>query len=295
MDNARTKKLNAAFGYGAVFFCALLVIVLTFALVFFIAFRGLAIFGNGGVSLTHFLFSTRWNPDGEPPQLGVLVFIIGSLMVSLLGIAISAPLSISVAIFMTEIAPKWGAKYLQPAIELLAGIPSVVYGWIGLSVLVPFIRNHIGGLGFSVLAGGLVLAIMMLPTISVVAIDAIRALPRELSEASLALGTTRWQTIWHILLPVALPGLLTAVILGFARGMGEALAVQMVIGNVIQVPRSLLDGVHTMTSIITMDMGNTVMGTLHNNALWSIALLLLLISFLFIVVIRGISKRRVYQ
>jgi phosphate transport system permease protein len=178
-----------------------------------------------------------------------------------------------------------------PAIELFVGIPSVVYGWIGLSVLVPFIRKGVGGLGFSVLAGGIVLTIMIFPTIASIAADTLRVLPIEYREASYALGATRWQTIRKALLPAAMPGILTGVILGLARAFGEALAVQMVIGNSIRFPGGILDSTTTLTSIITMDMGNTIQGSVWNNALWSMALLLLLISFVFILLIRKISSR----
>jgi phosphate transport system permease protein len=295
MNTLRAKKRNEAFGRFITFLCAILVIIVTFSLVIFIASKGLTIFVKDGVSPIEFLTSTKWRTEANPPQVGALTFIIGSLVVSIFGILISAPVSISSAIFMVNIAPAWGQKLLQPVIELFVGIPSVVYGWIGLSVLVPFIRNNIGGLGFSVLAGGLVLAVMMFPTIASVAADALRAIPEELNEASLALGATRWQTIRRVLLPAAMPGLLTAIILGLARGLGEALAVQMVIGNAMNIPSSLLDPVHTMTSIITMEMGNTAMNTLPNDALWSIALLLLAISLVFILLIRFIGKKEAYK
>jgi phosphate transport system permease protein len=182
---------------------------------------------------------------------------------------------------------------LQPAIEIFVGIPSVVYGWVGLSLLVPFIREHVGGLGFSILAGGLVLAIMIFPTIASVSADALRALPRKYTEASYALGGTRWQTIYRVLIPAASRGIFTGVILGLARAFGEALAVQMVIGNTIRMPSSILDATANLTSIITMDMANTVTGTPWNNALWSMALLLLLLSFGFILIIHRIGKGEV--
>jgi phosphate transport system permease protein len=197
------------------------------------------------------------------------------------------------AVFLTEIAPALGRRFIQPAIELLAGIPSVVYGYIGLSVLVPFIRNHFGGQGFSIMAGFLVLSVMILPTIITVSTESLRALPEQWKHAAIALGSTRWQTIRMVLIPAARSGLITGVVLGLARAFGEALAVQMVIGNVRKIPASILDPITTLTSAITMDMGYTVMGSLWNNALWSMALILLLISFFFILVIRMVSQRGV--
>jgi phosphate ABC transporter, permease protein PstC len=277
-------------------FCGLLIIVLTMSIVFFIASKGLSTFTQNHMSITNFLFSSNWAPDNPAakggPKIGAAIFLVGSVAVSIFAVLLSTPLSLSAAIFMTQISPRIGEKFLRPAIEIFVGIPSVVYGWIGLSVLVPLIRNVIGGLGFSVLAGGIVLTIMIFPTIASVSADAIRTLPSEYKEASLALGATRWQTIRKILIPATMPGVLTGVVLGMARAFGEALAVQMVIGNSIRFPGSLLDSTTTLTSVITMDMGNTIAGSTWNNALWSMALLLLLISFGFILIIRKISSRR---
>ncbi|EGD47553.1 phosphate ABC transporter, inner membrane subunit PstC [Ruminiclostridium papyrosolvens DSM 2782] len=284
-------------GKYTVTFFGIFLIILTICLVTFIATKGLATFFNNHYSPIEFLFSTVWKPDRGVskggPAIGTLIFIVGSVSVSLLALIISTPLSVSIAIFMTEISPKLGKKLLQPAIEVFTGIPSVVYGWVGLSVLVPLIRANFGGLGFSLLAGSLVLSIMIFPTIASVSADAIRAISRDYYEASLSIGATRWQTIWKIILPSAMPGILTGVVLGLARAFGEALAVQMVLGNTIRIPHSIVDSTVNMTSIITMDMGNTAMGTVWNNALWSMALLLLIMSFLFIILIHKIGKKGV--
>lgn len=277
--------------------CAVLVIVLTLSIIAFITSKGLAIFYADHQSFSNLFLNSIWLPDREAaaggPSFGIAPFLVGSLIVSLFAVALSAPLSVVAAFFISEIAPKTGGRYLQPAIELLAGIPSVVYGWIGLSVLVPLIRKMFGGLGFSVLAGGLVLAVMIMPTIVSVATDRIKALPNSYKEASYALGSTRWQLIRKILLPAALPGIMTGVILGLSRAFGEALAVQMVLGNVRQIPRSIIEPATTLTSGITMDMGYTVMGSAWNDVLWTMALLLLVMSFVFIIVIRLVSKRSV--
>jgi len=274
---------------------AVVAIVSTITIVVFISIKGLSTFTTYGVSVKEFLFSAGWFPDRLPeeggPQVGVLAFIFGSVLVSMLAVLLSAPLSVACAVFIVEVAPFWGQRFLQPAIELLAGIPSVVYGYIGLSVLVPFIRDNIGGLGFSVLAGFLVLSVMILPTIVSILTDSLKSLPREYKEAALALGSTRWQAIRLVLIPAARSGLITGIVLGLARAFGEALAVQMVIGNTRKIPTSILDPVITLTSAITMDMGNTPMGSLWNNALWSMGLFLLIMSFFFILVVRyGVSK-----
>lgn len=295
--NEKIPRRKNQWGRRLAFLCALTVILLTLCIVVFISSKGLSTFFTNHVSLKDFLFSTEWAPDMSieegGPKVGALSFIFGSVVVSMLAVLISAPLSFITAVFMVEIAPGWGQRILQPTIELLSGIPSVVYGYIGLSVLVPFIREYFGGLGFSLLAGVMVLSVMVIPTIVSMSVDSLRSLSPQLKEAAYALGSTRWQTIRLVLLPAAKTGLFTGVILGLARAFGEALAVQMVIGNTKQIPGSLLDQMTTLTSGITMDMGYTVAGSLWNNTLWSMAMILLLMSFFFILLIRRISKRGV--
>lgn len=301
MLKSKSGKVNLHYikheliGKSIVTFFGIFLIVITICLVFFIASKGLNTFIKDGHSPLEFLFSSNWNPDRDisegGPAVGALIFIFGSIAISFIALIISTPFSIGTAIFMTEISPKLGRKLLQPAIEIFVGIPSVVYGWIGLSVLVPFIRKNVGGLGFSLLAGGLVLAVMIFPTITSIASDAIMTLPKDYKEASYGLGATRWQTIRRVLIPAAMPAMLTGIVLGLSRAFGEALAVQMVIGNRIGFPESLLDSTVNLTSILTMDMGNTVMGTPWNNALWSMALLLLAMSFVFIIIIHKIGAR----
>lgn len=289
------RRISEMTTRGVFLLCAALLVLIIVGILFFIGQHGLATFFTNKVSLPSFLFTQDWNPDDKPPTVGAATFIVGSLEVTLLAVLISAPLSIAAALFLSEIGPRWAQNVLQPAVELFVGIPSVVYGWVGITVLVPFIRVHFGGLGFSILAGCIVLAIMALPTITTVATDAIKALPIGLKEAAYGLGSTRWQTIARVLLPAALPGLLTAVILGIARAIGEALAVQMVIGNTFAYPETLTDRAVTLTSIITMDMGNTVFGSTWNNALWSMAMFLLLVAFALIIVIRVVSSRKAYE
>ncbi len=276
-----------------VYLCAIIMMAATISITIFLGTKGLQSFIRDGVSIIEFLTSKHWSPTGQvKPLYGALPFITGSFAVTFLAALISAPLGIGGAIFMTEIAPSWGRKVLQPVIELLVGIPSVVYGFIGLSVLVPFVRAYFGGLGFSLLSGMIVLSIMILPTITTIATDSISSLPNTLREGSFALGATRWQTIRKVLIPAAMPSLLTAIVLGMARAFGEALAVQMVIGNVTTMPKSILNASATLTTIITLNMGNTTFGSPENNILWSMGLLLLIMSFAFILLIRYLSSRR---
>jgi phosphate transport system permease protein len=274
--------------------CATVLVIAIIAIFGFVGSKGLSTFTKDHISLSTFFTSTRWIPQSARPGYGALAIILGSLMVTGLAIVLGAPLSVIAALFIVEVGPPRYRGLLQPVVEVFVGIPSVVYGWIGLKTLVPLIRNHFGGLGFSLLAGGLVLSIMILPTVTTVATDALRRLPVSLKEASFGLGATRWQTIWSVLLPAALPGILTGVVLGIARAIGEALAVQMVIGNAAIIPSGITDRASTLTSIITLDMGNTVQGSAWNDALWSMALLLLLIALALIVLIRWLGSRRAY-
>lgn len=286
------QKLKSEYiGRGFAIFCGLLIVILTLSIIGFVASKGLNTFIRHGYSLRDFLFTSQWNPDSDKPKLGALIFIAGSTFVSIGAVIISAPISIALAIFMNYISPRIGEKVLQPTLELFVGIPSVVYGWIGFSVLLPFIKKGFGGIGFSLIAGILVLSIMILPTIASIASDSVKTIPQSYLEASYGLGATRWQTISKVIVPAAKNGILTGVVLGLARAFGEALAVQMVIGNSIKFAKNLLSPTATLTSIITMDMGNTVSGTAWNDALWSLAFLLLVISFVFILAIRLIGKR----
>ncbi|WP_017726816.1 phosphate ABC transporter permease subunit PstC [Halalkalibacterium ligniniphilum] len=295
--NRSAEKIERK-GKFIVYGCASIIILATLSITFFLFSKGLQAFVVNGVSPIEFLTSLDWNPTRSEanggPSYGALPFIFGSFAVTILAALVAAPLGIGAAIFMTEIAPAWGQRILQPVVELLVGIPSVVYGFIGLTVVVPFLREHVGGQGFGLLAGMIVLSIMILPTITSIATDALRSLPNGFRESSLALGATRWQTIYRVLVPAALPMLLTAVVLGMARAFGEALAVQMVIGNARTIAESLMDPTATLTTIITLNMGHTVQGSVDNNVLWSLGLILLIMSYIFIIIIRFLSARRTF-
>lgn len=293
ISSRQNRQLDEVRGRMIVTACALIMIAASVAITIFLGIKGLQSFLVNGVSPIEFLTSLNWNPTDSDPKYGVLPFIFGSFAVTILSALIAAPLGIAGAIFMTEIAPNWGKKVLQPVIELLVGIPSVVYGFIGLTVLVPFIAQFkTSGTGHSLLAGTIVLSIMILPTITSISADAMASLPKSLREGSYALGATRWQTIRKVLIPAAFPTLMTAVVLGMARAFGEALAVQMVIGNTRVLPASLFDTAGTLTTIITLNMGHTTYGSVENNTLWSMGLVLLVMSFLFILLIRYLSSRR---
>lgn len=282
--NSRLER----FGKVITFFCLSLIVFIVAMILIFVAQRGLSTFFVDGVSITDFLFGSNWEPSSK--IFGALPMISGSFIVTILSALVATPIAIGAAVFMTEISPKRGAKILQPVIELLVGIPSVVYGFIGLQVVVPFVRSIFGGTGFGILSGVFVLFVMILPTVTFMTVDSLRAVPRHYREASLAMGATRWQTIWRVILNAAKPGIFTAVIFGMARAFGEALAIQMVVGNSAVIPTSLTTPAATLTSVLTMGIGNTVMGTVQNNVLWSLALVLLVMSLVFNLVMKFITR-----
>ena len=284
--NSRLER----FGKTLAFLCLSLIVLIVAMILIFVAQKGLSTFFVDGVNIFDFLFGSKWEPSSK--IFGALPMIAGSFIVTILSSLIATPFAIGAAVFMTEISPKYGAKILQPAVELLVGIPSVVYGFIGLQVVVPFVRSIFGGTGFGILSGVFVLFVMILPTVTFMTVDSLKAVPRHYKEASLAMGATRWQTIWRVILNAARPGIFTAVVFGMARAFGEALAIQMVVGNSAVMPTSLTTPAATLTSVLTMGIGNTVMGTVQNNVLWSLALVLLLMSLAFNSVIKLITKER---
>ncbi|MFC0216206.1 phosphate ABC transporter permease subunit PstC [Paenibacillus chartarius] len=266
---------------------AVLVSAVIFSIIIFVGIQGLQTFTD--VSPLEFFFSTDWTPSSD--RFGAFPFLYSTILLTLLSVVFSLPLALAGAIFMAKIAPKWMREILRPATDLFVGIPSVVYGLVGLTVVVPFIGKVVGGTGYGILPAAIILAIMILPTILSISEDAIRSLPGRLEEASLALGATRWQTIWKVLIPAARPGILTAVILGMGRAMGETMAVFMVIGNSPQMPKTLISSATVLTTAIVKDMGNTTYGSTWNNALYLMALMLLIISLLLILVIRIVARR----
>ncbi|MBC7075435.1 MAG: phosphate ABC transporter permease subunit PstC [Syntrophomonadaceae bacterium] len=241
----------------------------------FIFAQGLPLISEIGIR--SFLFSLDWSPSRG--EFGIGAMFIGSLVVTFSALLWAVPLSLTVAIFMAEIAPAKIGEIMAGIVELLAGIPSVVYGFFGLIIIVPFIRNNLGGNGMSVLAGAFILGIMILPTIINISRDSIVAVPREYKESSLALGATYYQTISRVLVPAAKSGIITAIILGTGRAIGETMAVVMVTGNAAIIPENILFPVRTMTSNIVLEMGYAVGD--HQAALFATGIVL----FVFIVVL----------
>lgn len=234
-----------------------------------------------------FLLGTTWKPGQD--IYGIFPMIVGSIYVTAGAILIGVPIGLLTAIFMARFCPKRLYRVLKPATELLAGIPSVVYGFFGLVVIVPFVRETFGGSGSSLLTASVLLGIMILPTIIGVAESAIRAVPESYYEGSLALGATHERSVFHAVAPAARSGLFAAVVLGLGRAVGETMAVIMVAGNQARMPAGLLKGVRTLTANIVIEMGYSA--DLHREALISTALVL----FIFILIINGLFsllKRR---
>jgi phosphate transport system permease protein len=268
---------------------SILVTLIIFSLIAFVGYQGLLTFKD--VTPGEFFLSTDWSPTAQEPKFGAFAFLYSTILLTLLSVVFAVPIALSGAVFMAKIAPKWMRELLRPAADLFVGIPSVVYGLIGLTVIIPFLADVFGGIGYGILPASIILAVMILPTILSISEDTLRALPKRLEEASMALGATRWQTIWRVLLPSATSGIMTAVVLGMGRAIGETMAVFMVIGNSPKIPSSLLDSTTVLTTAIVKDMANTFYGTTWNNALYLMALLLLVVSLSLIIVIRVFSKR----
>jgi phosphate transport system permease protein len=241
----------------------------------FIFYKGIPLILKVGIA--DFLFNLDWSPTKG--SFGIAAMVVGSFAVTLSSLLWAVPLGIMTAILMAEIAPPKFAAILSRFVELLAGIPSVVYGFFGLIVIVPLIRNYLGGVGLSVLAGAIVLGIMILPTIINISRDAIIAVPEEYKVNSLALGATHYQSISRVILPAARSGIITAVVLGLGRAIGETMAVLMVTGNAAVIPDSLLMPVRTMTSNIVLEMGYAAGD--HQAALFATGTIL----FVFIVIL----------
>ena len=260
-----------ATGYSAILFVALIL--------FFLLREGLPALAQ--VPLPE-LFSQRWYPIES--HFGLLPLIGGSLLVTLGATLIAMPLGLGTAIFIAEIAPRWAREVLKPLVEVLAGLPSVVLGFMGILVLAPALRVDLNlPTGLTALAGSLLLAIMAIPTLVSVAEDALDAVPRSYRDAALALGATRWQTIWRVTLPAARNGV-TAVMLGEGRAAGETMTVMMVTGNAARLPTglgALLLPVRTLTATIAAEMGEVANGSTHYHVLFVIGLVLFVLSLIF--------------
>jgi len=247
------------------------------------------------IGIVGFLTGTTWRPSWDPPIFGILPMIVGSIYVTAGAILFGVPIGIFAAVFMAKVCPKPLYKILKPAINLLAGIPSVVYGYFGISVLVPFVRQNFGGDGASILTASILLGIMILPTVITISESALRAVPREMYEGAVALGASHERAVFAVVLPAAKSGIMAAVVLGVGRAFGETMAVQMVAGNqpLMRMPHEFLEGMRTLTANIVIEMGYA--SGIHREALVATGVVLfvfiLIINILFSLLMkRGESK-----
>jgi phosphate transport system permease protein len=259
------EKLVLICGVASIFFVGLIFI--------FLLKEGLAVFKT--VSPFDFLFGKKWYPISEPAQLGILPLIMGSLVVTIGAAVISVPIGVA------EIAPSKLKEVLKAGIELLAAIPSVVLGFIGMVTLVPLVKSVFKlPTGLTAMSGSIMLAFMAMPTIVSIAEDALYSVPKNYKEGALALGATKWQMIWRVMLPAASSGILAAIMLGIGRVIGETMAVMMITGNAAVMPNSILVPVRTLTATIAAEMGEAVVGGEHYFALFAIGIVLFVISFI---------------
>lgn len=271
------KKYKEQIMGGVFFVAALASIIAVFLICLFLFVNGLPAIGKIGVF--NFLLGKTWAPSNTPASYGIFPMILGSIYITAGAIIVGVPIGILTSVFMAEYCPKGLYKILKPATELLAGIPSVVYGFFGLVAIVPLIRNIFGGTGSSILAASLLLGIMILPTIIGVSESAIRAVPKSCYEGSLALGASHERSIFCAVLPAAKSGIMAGVVLGIGRAIGETMAVIMVAGNQARMPAGLLKGIRTLTANIVIEMGYAA--DLHREALIATGVVL----FIFILII----------
>ena len=265
--------------------------VVVMALIVAFLFReGLAIFQTVGVG--EFIFGTAWYPTYDPPDFGIGPLIVGSIAVTFFSSLIAVPLGVASALYLSSVANPRMAEYVKPAIELLASLPSVVLGFVGMVIIAPLLQEWLDiPTGLNIFNASMMLAIMAIPTIASISEDALHAVPRELLEASYALGATRWETVVRVLVPGALSGIGTGVILGMSRAMGETMVVLMVAGGAAMIPSSIFDSVRPMPASIAAEMGEAPVGGEHYYALFAIGIVLFLMTLAFNLVAAYMSKR----
>jgi len=274
-----------------IFFLFSLVSVVILGLIVFSLFReGLPIFGK--VSVKDFLLGMEWYPTSDPPSFGIFPLIIGSLIVTIMATVTAVPLGVMAAIYISEIAPQAIKEILKSIIELLAGLPSVVLGFFGMVVVAPWLQDTFDlPTGLNIINASMILAIMAIPTISSISEDALYAVPREFKEASYALGATKFETITRVIIPSALSGISTAVMLGMARAIGETMVVLMVAGGAAAIPESLFDSVRPMPASIAAEMGEAPFRSLHYQALFAIGIVLFFLTLAFNLIADYVSHK----
>jgi len=284
----RAQKENLIKGFFCLF--ALLSIFFLLGIVIVLFKEGLPIFKV--TTFKEFLFGRFWYPTYEPPDFGILPLLLGSLWVTFGALIVAVPLGVAGAFYISEVASPKKKEFIKPVIELLAGIPSVVYGFFGMVVVAPLVAKIFRlPVGLNAFTASLILGIMAIPTITSISEDAISAVPKRFKEASYALGANKWETITKVTLPAAAGGISTAIILGMARVIGETMTVLMVAGGAPIIPHSFFEPLRTMTATIAAEMGETVVGSLHFHALFAIAIVLFVITLSFNILADLLTQR----
>jgi phosphate transport system permease protein len=271
--------------------------VLAFASLLFLVGITITLFVEGGpvfkeVSFLKFIFGKYWYPTYEDPEFGILPLILASIWVTVGAVIVCVPLGVGSALFINELAGRKLKAVLKPIIELLAGIPSIVYGFFGMIIVAPFLQRLLNlPVGLTAFTGSLILGIMATPTVCSIAEDALSFVPKSFREASFAVGANRWQTLTKVVMPASASGISTAIILGMSRAVGETMTVLMVCGGAAVIPHTFFQPVRPMTATIAAEMGETVMGSTHFHALFAIGLVLFFITFVFNIIAELISRR----
>lgn len=286
------KKENIPFMVIAVI-SSIGIFIMLFIL-FFLIKEGLPVLKS--VSLKGILTGTDWYPTETPPALGMLSLIVGTITVTILSSVLALPISLFIAIFISEIASQRARSFLKPILELLGFLPSIILGFLGMVVIAPWLQERFNILsGLNLFNASLLLGILIIPIVESLAEEALSAVPKELRDASFALGATRWETISKVVFPAALPGILSACLLGIMRGMGETMVVLMAAGGAALVPLSLFDPVRPLTSTIAAEMGETPVGSPHYHALFFAGLILLCITLAINILSSWIENKRKVQ
>jgi phosphate transport system permease protein len=284
------RKFREIIIKNAFAFFAFLSVLLLGLIVAFLFREGVPLFRN--VSIYDFIFGAAWYPTYDPPEYGIWPLIVGSLLVTLVACLIAVPLGILSAIYISEIAPASIKEILKSVIELLAGLPSVVLGFFGMVIVAPWLQETFDlPTGLNIINASVMLAIMAIPTISSISEDALYAVPREFKEASYALGATKYETIISVIMPAALSGISTAVILGMARAIGETMVVLMVAGGAAAIPESIFDSVRPMPASIAAEMGEAPFRSGHYHALFATGIVLFIVTLIFNLIADYISNR----
>lgn len=265
-----------------------LIVLLT--IMIFLFKEGMPIFKE--ISVSDFIFGTEWYPTSGNPRFGILPLLVSSVYITIIASVIAIPLSLSVAVYISELAGSTLKEIVKPIVEIIASIPSVIIGFFGMVVLAPFMMKHFDiDSGLNLLNASLMLAFMAVPTIASISEDAISSVPMSLKEASYALGANRWQTIIHVTIPASLSGIWTAIILGISRVIGETMIVLMVAGGASVIPDSIFSPVRPLTSNIAAEMAEASVGGIHYSALFAIGIILFIVTFIFNLVADYLSNK----